>query len=265
MNSARWMLSMVFGAVFLMGCDDKKSVVNVNKGAAPSTAQAAGGAGSGEHKASLGNGAINGKVVFVGAAPAPKAINMSAVPNCAGLHGKPVFEENVVVGPGNELRDVVVYLKDGAKLGAAVPGTTVMLDQVGCVYTPHVVSLMVGQDLKARNSDGFLHNVHGLCKDNPEFNFPQQQKGQVTKIDANKIPETYKVKCDVHPWMGAWVVVLDHPFSAVTADDGTYSIKGLGDGKYTLVAWHQRLGMQEAEVEIKDGKGVGDFKFEPKK
>ena len=71
---------------------------------------------------------------------------------------------------------------------------------------------MVGQELKAKNSDAFLHNVHGLAKDNGEFNFPQQQQGQENKIDGTKAVETYKVKCDVHPWMNAWVVVLDHPF-----------------------------------------------------
>src|SRR5260221_496847 len=140
-----------------------------------------------------------------------------------------------------------------------------MLDQVGCVYTPHVVSGMVGQEFKVRNSDGFLHNIHGLCKDNPEFNFPQQQKGQVNKIEANQIPETYKIKCDVHPWMHTWVVVLDHPYSAVTDDNGAFTIKGLGDGQYRLVAWHQKLGTQEAEVEVKNGKGMAEFKFEGKK
>ena len=73
---------------------------------------------------------------------------------------------------------------------------------------------MAGQDLTVKNSDGFLHNVHGLRKDNPEFNFPQTQAGQTKKLE-NPSPETYKVKCDVHPWMNAWVMVLDHPFSGL--------------------------------------------------
>jgi hypothetical protein len=133
------------------------------------------------------------------------------------------------------------------------------------MYTPHVVAVMVGQEFKARNSDGFLHNVHGLCRDNPEFNFPQVQAGQTNNIPANKVPETYKVKCDVHPWMNAWVVVLDHPFSAITGDDGTFTIKGLKDGKYLLTAVHQKLGKAEAVVEMKDGKAVSDFKFSLKK
>jgi len=133
------------------------------------------------------------------------------------------------------------------------------------MYDPHVVTVMVGQELKAKNSDGFLHNVHGLAKDNGEFNFPQQTKDQENVINATKAAETYKVKCDVHPWMSAWVVVVDNPYSAVTGDDGTFTIKGLKDGKYTLVAWQEKLGTQEAQIEVKDGKATSDFKFAPKK
>ena len=208
---------------------------------------------------------VTGKVTLDGQAPKPKALNMNAVPQCAAAHANPVFDEQIVVGAGNELQNVVVYVKDGSKLGGQIPQTPVILDQKGCVYTPHVVSVMVGQELKAKNSDPFLHNVHGLAKDNGEFNFPQQQEGQVDKIDGTKAVETYKVKCDVHPWMAAWVVVLDHPYSAVTGEDGTFKIPGLKDGKYTLVAWHERLGTKEAEVEVKDGKATADFQFEPRK
>jgi plastocyanin len=208
---------------------------------------------------------VTGKAVLDGPAPKPKEINMKAVPQCAAAHADPVYDESIVVGGGGELKNVVVYVKDGAKLGGAAPTTPVELDQKGCMYVPHVVTVMVGQELKAKNSDGFLHNVHGLAKDNGEFNFPQQQKGQENKIDATKAVETYKVKCDVHPWMSAWVVVLDHPYSAVTGDDGQFTIKGLKDGKYTLVAWQEKLGTQEAQIEVKDGKATADFKFAPKK
>lgn len=214
---------------------------------------------------SMSSADVTGKAVLDGDAPKPKVISMKAVPQCDKQHTDPVYDESIVVGDKGELKNVVVYVKDGAKLGGAVPTTPVILDQKGCMYSPHVVAVMVGQDLKAENSDGFLHNVHGLCRDNPEFNFPQVQKGQVTKIDATKAPETYKVKCDVHPWMNAWVVVVDNPYFAVTGDDGTFAIKGLKDGKYTLVAWQEKLGMQEAEVEVKDGKATADFKFTPKK
>ena len=208
---------------------------------------------------------VTGKVTLNGQAPKPKVINMAAVPQCAAQHAQPVLDESIVVGAGNELQNVVVWVKDGSKLGGAVPKDPVVLDQKGCVYTPHVVAVMVGQELKAKNSDAMLHNVHGLAKENGEFNMSQNQQGQENDIPGNKAVETYKVKCDVHPWMNAWVVVLDHPFSAVTNDKGEYTIKGLKDGKYTLVAWQEKLGMQEAEVEVKDGKATKDLQFAPKK
>jgi plastocyanin len=208
---------------------------------------------------------VTGKVTLNGQAPKPKVVNMAAVPQCAAQHAQPVMDESYVVGPNNELQNVVVWVKDGAKLGGQVPAQPVVLDQKGCVYTPHVVAVMVGQELKAKNSDAMLHNVHGLAKDNGEFNISQNQQGQENKIDGTKAVETYKVKCDVHPWMNAWVVVLDHPFSSVTGDDGVYTIKGLKDGKYTLVAWQEKLGMQEVEVEVKDGKATKDIQLAPRK
>jgi hypothetical protein len=135
------------------------------------------------------------------------------------------------------------------------------------VYVPHVVTVMVGQTLQAKNSDGFVHNVHGLANANGEFNFPQTQ-GQTAPINGTKAAETYKVKCDMHGWMYAYVVVTDSPYSAVTKEDGTFAIdtKGLKDGKYTLVAWHEKLKpAQEAQIEVKDGKATADFKFAVKK
>lgn len=210
---------------------------------------------------------VTGKAVFNGEAPKRKELKMNAVPQCAALHTDPVYDEIIVVGEKNELKNVAVYIKEGAALGGETPKTPVVLDQKGCVYVPHVVTVMVGQTLQAKNSDPFLHNVHGLAKDNGEFNFPQQNAGQVDPINATKAVETYKVKCDVHPWMSAWVVVLDHPFSSVTGDNGEFAIKGVKDGKYTLVAWHERLGTQEQAIEVKDGKVATpvEFKFEPRK
>src|SRR4051794_10498289 len=191
---------------------------------------------------------VTGKATFEGTPPKPKEINMQAVADCAKQHADPVFEETVVTGEKGELKNVVVYVKkeEGQNLGGAAPTEPAILDQKGCMYSPHVLVTMAGQPMKIRNSDGFLHNVHGLGKDNGEFNFPQQNTGDNDVTNkANKAPETYKVKCDVHPWMAAWIVVMDHPFFAASGDDGAYAIKNLKDGEYTLVAWHERLGTQE--------------------
>ena len=208
---------------------------------------------------------VTGKATLEGKAPKPKVINMAAVPACAAQHTNPVYDESIVAGANNELANVVVYVKDGAKLGGQAPSKPVELDQKGCMYTPHVVAAMVGQELKVKNSDELLHNVHALARDNGEVNISQNQKGQENKLDVTKAVETFKVKCDVHPWMNAWVVVVDSPYYAVTGEDGTFDIKGLKDGKYTLVAWQEKMGTQEQEIEVKDGKATADFKFAPKK
>jgi plastocyanin len=208
---------------------------------------------------------VTGKATLEGKAPKAKVISMAAVPACAAQHTNPVYDESIVVGANNELANVVVYVKDGSKLGGQVPSQPAVLDQKGCMYTPHVVAAMVGQELKVKNSDDLLHNVHALARDNGEVNISQNQKGQENKLDVTKAVETFKTKCDVHPWMSAWVVVVDSPYFAVTGEDGTFDIKGLKDGKYTLVAWQEKLGTQEAEVEVKGGKATADFKFAPKK
>jgi len=272
---SRWPVSVVVVAALLIGCDKKDSTSNngapppaASAPAAPAKTDAAVSGGKSNLPSAsvggVGNGSISGKVTFEGAAPKPKAISMAAVPQCAAMHANPVLDETIVVGANNELRDVVVYVTDGGKLGGTLPTAPVILDQKGCIYVPHVVTLMAGQDLTVKNSDGFLRNVHALRKDNPEINVPQTQAGQQNKLE-NPNPETYKVKCDVHPWMAAWVTVLDHPFSAVTGADGTFTIKGLKDGTYLLTAHHQKLGEQTAVVEMKDGKAVSDFKFSLKK
>jgi len=211
---------------------------------------------------------LTGRAVFDGAPPKAKEIRMTTNAECAAQHATPVYDETWVVGPNGELKNVVVYVKDGAKLNAPVPKDPVVLEQKGCVYTPHVVTVMVGQPLKATNADPTLHNVHGLAQKNGEFNFSQLQKGQTDPIPGNKAVETYSIKCDVHNWMKAWVVVLDHPFAAVTDDKGEFTLKGLKPGDYKLVAWHEPALTQELDVTIvPDGKPTKpvEFKFSNKK
>jgi hypothetical protein len=211
---------------------------------------------------------VTGKVTLDGKAPKPKEIKMNAVPDCAKQHADPVFDETWIVGPNNELKNVIVFVQktDGVDLSGPAPSTPAYIDQKGCMYTPHVIPMMVGQKFEVRNSDPFMHNVHGLGRENGEFNFPQQNKGDVKDITGqyNKAVELYKVKCDVHPWMSAWVRVFDHPYFATTGEDGTYTIKGLKDGEYTLVAWHEKGGTNEQKVSVKGGKATADFKVKMK-
>ncbi|CAN5671501.1 methylamine utilization protein [soil metagenome] len=208
---------------------------------------------------------IKGSVKLDGKAPEMPEINMKAVTDCAKQHQDPVYEETVVVGEKGELANVIISLKpeDPSALGGEVPSEPAVIDQKGCQYVPHVLAVMVGQQMKIRNDDPFQHNVHSQASINPPFNFGQPNKDEGKAVDPPKAAETFKVKCDVHPWMGAWVAVFDHPFFAVSGEDGKFDIKGkVPEGEYTIVAWHEKYGTQEGKVKI-DGEGNGtvDFTF----
>jgi len=207
-------------------------------------------------------GSVSGKVTYADAPPKLKPVNMSADPDCASKHSGPVQSEVLVLGSGGTMANVVVSVKSGLpKKTYPVPTEPVVIDQRGCVYTPRVVGMMAGQSIKFLNSDGILHNVHALSKINPEFNIgmPPALKQKVKKIA--KVEPSFAIKCDVHPWMRSYAVVLDHPFFAVTAPDGAFKIDNLPAGTYEIEAWHERLGSQTASVKVGDGAASVDFSF----
>lgn len=198
-----------------------------------------------------GEGTIAGKITFEGTAPKMQVIRMSSDPLCM-VEG--ATSEVLLVGPGNGLANVFVYVKDG--LGDRTfqaPKAPVVLDQEGCRYMPHVFGVQVGQPLRILNSDGTLHNVHAIPKINAEFNFGQPNKGDERVRTFDKPEIMIPFRCDVHGWMNSYGGVVPHPFFAVTKDDGTFEIKGLPEGTYTLEAWHERLGTQTVSV-MSDGK-----------
>jgi plastocyanin len=153
-------------------------------------------------------------------------------------------------------------VKDGLTGNFPPPATPVVLNQKGCQYSPHVFGVQVGQPVQIVNSDPTLHNVHAMPKTNQEFNMGQPIQGM--KFDHTFTAREVMVpfKCDVHGWMNAHMAVLDHPFFAVTGPDGTFTIKGLPPGKYTIEAVHEKLGTQTITVELaaKDAKAA-DFSF----
>jgi plastocyanin len=207
---------------------------------------------------------VTGKVTLDGTPPEMKVIDMAAIKECAALHPDPVTEETVIVGDKGELKNVVVSLKkdEDKEMPGEIPKTPAVLDQKDCMFQPHVLAMMVGQELVAKNSDNFLHNVHAQPAINDEINFPMPHKSAGEKIPQQpKAPETFRVKCDVHPWMSAWIAVFDHPYFSVTGDDGTFDIKNLPDGQYTLQAWHELYGTQEQKITVKEGKAEVNFTF----
>jgi hypothetical protein len=196
-----------------------------------------------------GPGTIVGAVTFAGTAPKPRPLPMDSDPLCAKETG--ATSEVLVVGPGNGIKNVFAYVKEG--LGTrryAVPATPVPLDQKGCRYVPHVLGVQVGQTMLVSNSDPLIHNVHAMPKNNREFNFGQPAKTPPVERVFNQAEIGLPFKCDVHGWMNAYVNVVPHPFFAVTKDDGSFEIKGLPAGSYTLELWHERLGTQTLPVTV---------------
>jgi plastocyanin len=210
-------------------------------------------------------GDVSGKVSFDGAAPKAARLNMNADPICTKAHKNPMFSEEVIVNKNGTLKNVLVYVKEG--LGGRKfdpPATKVEFDQEGCQYTPHVLGIQTGQELLVVNSDPTLHNVHSLSKENPQFNVAQPKKGMKLTKKFDKA-ETFKVKCEVHTWMNAWIGVFNHPFFAVTGDDGSFSLKKLPAGDYTIEAWHEKYGTQTMKVKVgASGEVKSDFKYAAK-
>jgi hypothetical protein len=236
-----------------------------NKEAAPAADSAAGTAPAAAPAAAGPASTVTGTATFAGTST-DTPIAMAADPICAGLHKEPVTTGKTVVANG-KLANVFVYVKSGLPTGATYPAPTTKaeINQEGCLYHPHIQGMMVNQPLVIKNSDTTLHNIHALPKINQEFNQAEPfQKMQVEKTFTK--PEVMvHFKCDVHPWMSAYIGVLDHPFFAVTKDDGTFTIPNLPPGKYTLEAWHEELGTQDQDITVAAGAPVtANFDFKPK-
>ena len=210
-------------------------------------------------------GDIHGKITFDGKAPKMKSLRMDADPVCVANNEVAPRKEWLILDENNGLKNVLVFVKESPS-GGSLEGDLnlvekhAVIDQNGCVYVPHVLGVMVGQKLDILNSDGTLHNIHALPKVNKEFNkaMPRSKKRMTVQFDKSEKP--FKVKCDVHPWMGAFIGVFDHPYFAVTNDDGSYVISGLGPGDYVIEAWHEKLGSQTANVTVGDSAANFTFK-----
>jgi plastocyanin len=195
---------------------------------------------------------ISGTVTFEGKVPALKPLAMDADPACAKKHSKPVPSEMLALGSGNTMGNILVWVSKGLPAGKTwpAPKTPVTLDQQGCVYVPHVQGIMVGQPYRILNSDGVLHNVHALPKVNPSFNKPMPPTLKETTTTFSKPEPVFQIKCDVHPWMTAYIGVFTHPFFSATGLDGKFTISGLDPGTYEITAWHERLGTQTATITV---------------
>ncbi len=200
-------------------------------------------------RSTLGN--LKGVVKFEGAVPATREIPVKGNPECAVFHsGGTIRSEELLVKDG-VLQNAFVYIKEGLEgYQFDVPQEAVTVSNKNCVYVPHVSGVRAGQPLILSNEDPTLHNIHAYSKNSPAFNLglPFQGIKQTKKFSSPEVMVT--LKCDVHPWMIGYVGVLPHPYFAVTGEEGTFELKDLPPGEYTVEVWHEKLGTQSQKIQI---------------
>lgn len=199
-------------------------------------------------------GTVRGAARLEGKAPAPKRISMDADADCQKLHTAPVFDSKVRVGKSGGLANVFVYVKQGLEDKSFEPaGTAVVLDQRGCQFVPRVVALRSGQVLTVKNSDPVSHNIHPMPANNRDWNQQQAPGAEDLRRRFARAEVMIPVKCNIHNWMRSYIAVVDHPFFAVSGENGEFSLPGLPQGEYTLAAWHEAYGEQVQTIRIAAG------------
>jgi len=206
---------------------------------------------------------LSGKIRYMGPAPKPARIRMDAEPTCEHEHKEPVYSEEIELGADGALRNAFVFVKAGLPAGKfAVPSQPVVLDQKGCLYHPHVVGVMTGQEIQVKNSDSTTHNIHPLPTANREWNKSQAPGAEPLVESFAREEIAIPVKCNVHPWMKSYIAVLKHPYFAVTGQDGSFKIGNLPPGQYTIEVWHEKLGTMDKQVTVGASEsGTVDFEY----
>ena len=193
-------------------------------------------------------GTLSGTVKYQGTPPAPEKFDVTKDNEVCG---ESKTKNDLVVSSGGGIRDVMVVVKAAKGKALEVPAQPVTFDQKGCEYVPHVLAFPAGSTVEILNSDGILHNVHVMGKENPEANraLPKFQKKIEWKVEKPEWP--IAVKCDAHPWMHAWWMSMDTPYFAVTDADGAFKITDLPPGDYEVEVWQSELGKKTEKVSIK--------------
>jgi len=195
-------------------------------------------------------GSVSGLIALEGVAPEAENIRMNSDPACVS-ESSDSQTNYYVVGEDGALGNVFVYVKEGLEDRAFPPATeSVILNQEGCRYQPHVLGIRVGQVLEIVNGDPTLHNIHATPSANDEFNMGQPIQGMRFQRAFTTPEVMVPLKCDVHGWMNAWVGVVDHPYFGVTGTNGSFDINNLPPGNYVIEAWHEMLGTQTQNVTI---------------
>jgi plastocyanin len=209
---------------------------------------------------------VAGTVKFDGPAPKRTVLSMVKEPSCAAIHKTPPLAEDVVVGPDGALENVVIYISEGLPdMVWDAPPTPVTLSQDGCTYSPHVIALQTGQKLRIVNADKTSHNIHPMPSGNVEWNKSQPSGVPPFEESFARQEIGIPVKCNVHSWMRAYISVLRHPFFSVSNEKGSFQIKNLPPGNYTVTAWHEKLGTSTQKITAGAGESKTlQFVFKPK-
>jgi plastocyanin len=216
-------------------------------------------------------GNITGKVTLKGTPPPEKVITqLKDDAQCGKLHTEPVSTRFYVVGADGGLADTVVMLKGITGKSAGAAASPLTIDQKGCEYIPYVTAAQTGQKIVVKNSDPMMHNVHptpvNTAGGNKEDNKAQFPGGADLTFSFPATENFLRFKCDVHPWMFSYITVVDHPYFAVTDKDGTFAIKDVPPGKYTIVALHRKAALTgvEKEIEVTADGAKADFTLDAK-
>ena len=232
------------GALLATGCSGKpKTETSAAPAAAPKVAY---------YKVDPATaGSVHGIIRFVGKKPTAKLIDMSEDPACVEAHHDKAYDESLVVSPKGDVGNAFVYIKQGLEGKIfETPKTPVTIDQSGCWFRPRVLGIQTNQTLQVVNSDPVTHNIHPMAEVNREWNHSQGPGDAPLNRRFIKPEIMIRVKCNIHSWMHAFIGVVDNPYFAVSKDDGSFEIKDLPAGNYTLAVWQEKLGTQEQQITV---------------
>lgn len=241
-------------AFLMTGCggDDEAPMADKSKdGAAPAKTSSKRVA----FPAAMAKSEISGTVTFKGKYRRPRKMKIEGDAVCEGAHtGGMAINETLLVDKATMgIKNVFVYIKKGAEgWDFPTPSKPVVVNQKGCMYSPHVLGVMAGQAVEIKSADATTHNVHFIGKMNAEFNMTQKQ-GQTDSKTFSREEIMARFKCDIHSWMGAYVGILYHPFYGVTNTQGGFTLDKLPAGEYVIEAWHEKLGTVSQTVTLGDG------------